>query len=150
MCYLLFPLYFHLAGLYSSRVVWTKFLQHILVTEPFVAIGKPELQVCKASHCGRRQQQRSHTMITLFLLVRATCSLYVRLPDVLERQELSLNLLSKRVLSSILEKHLVILEYFLASLKIYWIFKKFFIKELLITLSIQESRINKVNEQNNV
>jgi len=40
------------------------------------------------------------------------------LPDVLERQELSLNLLSKLGLSLILEKHLVVLEYFPASLKI--------------------------------
>jgi len=43
--------------------------------------------------------------------------LHVRLPDVLERQELSLSLLSKRVMSLILEKHLV-LEYFPAPLKI--------------------------------
>jgi len=42
----------------------------------------------------------------------------VRLPDVLERQELSLNLLSKRVMSLILEKHLVVFEYYPASLKI--------------------------------
>jgi len=42
----------------------------------------------------------------------------LRLPDVLESQELSLNLLSKRVVSLILEKHLVVLEYFPASLKI--------------------------------
>jgi len=42
----------------------------------------------------------------------------LRLPDVLERQGLSLNLLSKRVMSLILEKHLVVLEYFPASLKI--------------------------------
>jgi len=42
----------------------------------------------------------------------------VRLPDVLERQELSLNLLLKLVMSLILEKHLVVLDYFLASLKI--------------------------------
>jgi len=40
------------------------------------------------------------------------------LPDVLERQELPLNLLSKLVMSFFLEKHLVVLEYFLASLKI--------------------------------
>jgi len=40
------------------------------------------------------------------------------LPDVLERQELSLNLLSKLVLSLILEKHLVVLEYFPVPLKI--------------------------------
>jgi len=37
-----------------------------------VAIGKPERQVRKASHCGSKQQQRSHAMITLLLLVRAT------------------------------------------------------------------------------
>jgi len=42
----------------------------------------------------------------------------LRLPDVLERQELSLNLLSKLVLSLILEKYLVVLLYFPASLKI--------------------------------
>jgi len=34
----------------------------------------------------------------------------LRLPDVLERQGLSLNLLSKRVMSLILEKHFVVLE----------------------------------------
>jgi len=42
----------------------------------------------------------------------------LRLPDVLERQELSLNLVSKLVLSLILEKYLVVLLYFPASLKI--------------------------------
>jgi len=36
-----------------------------------VAIGKPERQVRKASHCGSKQQQRSHAMITVSLLVRA-------------------------------------------------------------------------------
>jgi len=38
--------------------------------------------------------------------------LHLSLSDVLERQGLSLNLLSKRVMSLILEKHLVVLEYF--------------------------------------
>ena len=37
-----------------------------------VAIGKPEWQVRKASHCGSKQQQWSHATITLLLLVRAT------------------------------------------------------------------------------
>jgi len=37
-----------------------------------VAIGKPERHTCKASHCGSKQQQCSHAMITLLLLVRAT------------------------------------------------------------------------------
>jgi len=40
----------------------------------------------------------------------------VRLPDALERQGLSLNLLSKLVMSLILEKYFVVLEYFPASL----------------------------------
>jgi len=40
------------------------------------------------------------------------------LPDVLERKELSLNLISKLVMSLILEKQLAILEYLPASLKI--------------------------------
>jgi len=43
---------------------------------------------------------------------------HLRLPGVLERQELSLNLLSKLVLSLIPEKHLVVLEYLPVSLKI--------------------------------
>jgi len=47
-----------------------------------------------------------------------TTGLQLRLPDVLDCQELSLNLLSKRVMSLILEKHLVVLEYYPASLKI--------------------------------
>jgi len=37
-----------------------------------VAIGNPERQVRKASHCGSNQQSRSCAAITLFLLVRAT------------------------------------------------------------------------------
>jgi len=37
-----------------------------------VAIGNPERHVRKASHCGSKQQQSSHAMITLLLLVRAT------------------------------------------------------------------------------
>jgi len=38
-----------------------------------VAIGNPERHVRKASHCGSKQQWSSHAMITLLLLVRATC-----------------------------------------------------------------------------
>jgi len=38
----------------------------------FVAIGNPKRHMRKASHCGSKQQS-SHTMITLLLLVRATC-----------------------------------------------------------------------------
>jgi len=54
------------------------------------------------------------------------CTLCLRLPDVLERQGLSLNLPSKRVMSLILEKHLFVLEYFTPSLTIlafknYWL-----------------------------
>jgi len=47
----------------------------------------------------------------------------LRLPEVLEGHGLSLNLLSKRVMSLILEKHLVVLEHFLAFLKILEYFK---------------------------
>jgi len=56
-------------------------------------------------------------------LCRPFSSGELRLPDVLERQGLSLSLLSKRVMSLILEKHLVFLEYFPASLKILEYFK---------------------------
>jgi len=45
------------------------------------------------------------------------------LPDILERQGLSLNLLSTRAMCLILEKHLVVLEYFPAYLKILEYFK---------------------------
>jgi len=38
-----------------------------------VAIGKPERQLRKTSHCGSKQKQRSHAVLTLLLLVRATC-----------------------------------------------------------------------------
>jgi len=51
-------------------------------------------------------------------LFEITYHLNIRLPDVLEGEGLSLNLLSKLVMSLILEKHLVVLEYFPASLKI--------------------------------
>jgi len=37
-----------------------------------VAIGKPEQDVCQASYCGGKQQQRSHAMITLLLLLHGT------------------------------------------------------------------------------
>ena len=46
------------------------------------------------------------------------CKLNLMLPDVLERQELSMNLLSKIVMSLILEKHFGAFEHFPASLKI--------------------------------
>jgi len=42
----------------------------------------------------------------------------IRLPDVLERKGLSLNLLSKLIMSLILAKYLVVLYYFPASLEI--------------------------------
>jgi len=42
----------------------------------------------------------------------------LRLPDVHERQGLSLNLLSKLVMSFILEKHFAVLEYFPPSMKV--------------------------------
>ena len=46
------------------------------------------------------------------------CAYVLSWPDVLERQELSLNMLVKLAMSLILEKHVVVLEYFPASLKI--------------------------------
>ena len=49
------------------RTTFTSWSQH-----HFVAIGNPERHMRKASHCGSKQQENSHTMITLLLLVRAT------------------------------------------------------------------------------
>jgi len=40
----------------------------------FIVIGKPRRQVCKASHCGSKQQWRSHVVFILFLLV---CDTYI-------------------------------------------------------------------------
>ena len=63
---------------------------------------------------NRRRNDNFHCNLAVVGLERA----YVRLPHVLERQELSLNFLSKRVLSLILEKHLFVLEYIPVFLKI--------------------------------
>jgi len=68
-------------------------------------------------------QQVCNSVFTVLLysassVDKQTFGLSLKLPDVLELQELSLNLLSKLVLSLILEKHLVVLENLLASLKI--------------------------------
>jgi len=51
----------------APSTTFTSWSQH-----HFVAIGKPKWQAHKASHCGSKQQQRSHAAITLLLLVRAT------------------------------------------------------------------------------
>jgi len=67
---------------------------------------------CAHSPCTLRR-------LPLYLLnLNNDDTLALRLPDVLERQELSLNLLSKLVMSLIVEKYHVVLEYFPASLKI--------------------------------
>ena len=50
-------------------------------------------------------------------------------------------------MSLILEKHLLVLEYFPASLKIFIIFKIFHLRAIDY---VEHSRINNVNEQNNV
>jgi len=42
----------------------------------FVVIGKAEQLVRKPAHCGTKQQQRSHIVLSLFLLVRATWVLF--------------------------------------------------------------------------
>jgi len=52
------------------------------------------------------------------LQMQRPCAYVLSWPDVLERQELSLNMLVKLAMSLILEKHVVVLEYFPASLKI--------------------------------
>ena len=43
-----------------------------LFSHASAAIGNPEQQVRKASHCGSKKQKRSCAAITLILLVRAT------------------------------------------------------------------------------
>jgi len=49
------------------RTTFTSWSQH-----HFVAIGNPERHERKASHCGSKQQKRSHAIITLLLLVHTT------------------------------------------------------------------------------
>jgi len=67
------PLGFHLVIACGLRIkpapVW--FLERVIYVTKFVSSAsccdrKPERQVRKASHCGSKQQQRSHAMITLF------------------------------------------------------------------------------------
>jgi len=59
-----------------------------------------------------RRDTCDHFVILAFDVV------YLKLPDVLEHQGLSLNFLLKPIMSLILEKHHVVLEYFLAPLEI--------------------------------
>jgi len=66
LLHLLFP---KVVGLPSTT--FTSWLKH-----HFVVIGKAEQQARKASHCHTKQQQRSHVMLILFLLVRATWVLF--------------------------------------------------------------------------
>ena len=70
------------------------------------------MQTGENSIIGTRILYHSNSFTVLLFAVK------LRLPDVLEGQGLSLNLLSKRAMSLILEKHLVVLEFFPASLKI--------------------------------
>jgi len=43
----------------------------------FVVIGKAEQQVRKASHCGSKQEKRTHVVLILFLLVGDTWVLFI-------------------------------------------------------------------------
>jgi len=70
----------------------------------------PKVHSCSAKSSSGFERLKHQTFNT-------SLGVKIRLPDVLERQGLSLNLLSKRVMSLIFEKHLVVLEYFAASLK---------------------------------
>ena len=53
----------------ASGTTFTSWSKH-----HFVVIGKPRRQVCKASHCGSKQQKRSHVVLIQFLLV---CDTYI-------------------------------------------------------------------------
>jgi len=54
------------------RLIIFHLLLHSLAPLTTVKIGKPERQERKASHCGSKQQYKSHTANTLLLIVRAT------------------------------------------------------------------------------
>jgi len=49
-----------------------------------VAIGKPERQVRKASHCRSKQQQRSPDEITLVVTVRKCNQLFTRFTSIVK------------------------------------------------------------------
>ena len=65
----------------ASGTTFTSWSKH-----HFVVIGKAKQQVHKASHCGNKQQWRSHVVLILFLLVRATWVLFfMHIPFVVNR-----------------------------------------------------------------
>ena len=54
----------------------------------FFVIGRAEQQLLKASHCGSKQQQGSHVVLILFLLIRTLCIwvlLFTHIPFVVKR-----------------------------------------------------------------
>jgi len=44
-----------------------------LLSYGLLRLGKPESQVRRVSHCGSKQHERSHAVLTVLLLVRAHC-----------------------------------------------------------------------------
>ena len=59
---------------------------HIRSKHHFVVIGKAEQQVRKPSHCGIKQQWRSHVVLILFLLFHATWVWFItHIPFVVNR-----------------------------------------------------------------
>jgi len=75
---------------YCTSFLWRLYLVHhlhILVKAPLGCdIGKAEQQVCKAINCRTKQPQRSHVVLILFLLVRATCVVFfMHMPFVMNR-----------------------------------------------------------------
>jgi len=95
-----------------------------------------------------RFKSRRKAFCSVLPLLMFQHQICLRLPDVLERHGLSLNFLSKRVMSLILEKHLVVLEYFPASLEILEYFQ---IVHLRTIDYVEHSSTKKknVNEQSN-
>jgi len=57
---------------FSPSTTFTSWSQH-----HFAALGKAEQQVAKALHCGSKQQQRLHAMITIVLLLVRTTYIWV-------------------------------------------------------------------------
>jgi len=105
-----------------------------VVTEDYLLLGGGNEWLPRA-HDSKMEEKKFVSTLNNGLCAWIKCELQnnflvsvaiaLRLPDVLERPGLSLNLLSKPVMSLVLEKYFLVLEYFRASLKVLQQLRKF-------------------------
>jgi len=107
-----------LLSITSPLWFWRRLKLVIHFCDKFLSFLCCGISCFKNNFSSQCQKNLFHISTNIPAFVRYISCPELRLPDVLERQELSLNFLSKLVLSLIPEKHLVVLEYFPASWKI--------------------------------